>query len=208
MTQCKGRVTKESLKVVFSDNKHYFYLELKCPNPVTSGTLCLKCSTRNTTCAQSSKSFNHGCIDEPIPEKSHIFDSAWYHKSVKAYGQPTEEVLEKAMEAQKKARQGKHVISNTVVPTRKPRVKKQIQMTDVKEALNSIPVGKMIETMDEPLEVSDIIYVTLKPFTHNSVTYWRDEKREKLYKNTNGQKGPYVGRWNEGIHTIPDSDED
>jgi hypothetical protein len=41
------------------------------------------------------------------PQDSHIFDSPWYHKKVKAYGEPSKDVVDLAMEAQTKARAGR-----------------------------------------------------------------------------------------------------
>ena len=218
MTQCKGRVTKESLKVVFSDNKHYFYLELKCSNTVTSGALCLKCSTRNTTCAQSSKSFNHGSMDEPIPEKSHIFDGSWYKKAMKSYGEPSEDNLKKAVEAKNKARGDidslvEYLGNMTLEPVAKKkrvvRVKKPVVGLGVESTgvITTIPVDSIVESTDEPLEVQEVIYIVLKPFMND--LYWRDEDRDKIYKNDGGKKGAYVGRWDsEKIVECPDSDED
>jgi hypothetical protein len=55
-------------------------------------------------------------------------------------------------------------------------------------------------------------YVTLTPFEVNETNYFRDRKKEKLYKNIKGAIGHYVGRWDsdtESIHTeVPDSDEE
>ena len=58
----------------------------------------------------------------------------------------------------------------------------------------------------------DIEYVKLTPFEVADTIYFRDRKKEKLYKNIKGAIGPYVGRWDpdtESIHTeVPDSDEE
>jgi hypothetical protein len=70
-----------------------------------------------------------------------------------------------------------------------------------------------VETMDTPLEVKTVVRVSLRPFTHGTATYWRDEILEKLYKRkSDGGLGPYIGRWDSNQETIvedaPDSDED
>lgn len=203
MESCKGRVTKESLKVVFGDNKHYFYLEERC-----SKNNCSKCSTRTSKGNQYAKSFDHGYVDQPIPEKSHMYDGAWYKTSVKKYGQPSEETIAKAIEAQKKAR-GELIVETVTATVPKPKTKRTIKTTPTTATTTTttvsiVPVDSIVETTDEPLEVKQVI--VLKPFmTH----YWRDEERDKVYKNNNGKKGIYVGRWNsEKIVECPDSDEE
>jgi hypothetical protein len=72
---------------------------------------------------------------------------------------------------------------------------------------------KAVETMDDVLPVQSVIRVTLRPFTHNDVVYWRDAEREKIYRKTkDGKKGEYVGRWDAVLEKIyrdaSDSDED
>jgi hypothetical protein len=82
------------------------------------------------------------------------------------------------------------------------------------QIITRIPSGTVLaETTDTPLRVEEVIRVTLRPFTHNSVQYWRDTQREKLYRRTKeGGKGEYVGRWDsdasEIVRDAPDSDSD
>jgi hypothetical protein len=71
----------------------------------------------------------------------------------------------------------------------------------------------MEKTMEEfDTDGFEIEYVSLVPFEVNETNYFRDRKKEKLYKNTKGSIGHYVGRWDpdtESIHTeVPDSDEE
>jgi len=214
MPLCKGRVTKESLKVVFGDNKHYFYMESKCSNVVSTDALCSKCSSRNTTCSQSSKGFDHGCIDGVIPEKSHIFNGSWYKKAVKTYGEPSQSILEKAVDAKNTVDGLIEGLSNlSLEPVTVPKKKRTVRVktpTTIRVittgVATTIPVDSFVESMDEPLEVQDVIQIVLKPFMNQ---YWRDEERDKVYKNMNGKKGAYVGRWDsEKIVDCPDSDEE
>jgi len=218
MTLCKGRITKESLKVIFGDNKHYFYLESKCSTVASNDGLCSKCSKRNTNCNQSSKSFDHGSMDGVIPEKSHIFDGSWYKKAVKSYGEPSQAVLDKAIEAKKTSHDGLDglveelaglKLEPTVKKKRTVRVKKpsnSVIAVDTTGVVTTIPVDSFVESTDEPLEVQDVIHIVLKPFMNQ---YLRDEERDKVYKNNGGKKGAYVGRWDsEKIVECPDSDEE
>ena len=116
---CKSRITYESNKLLFGDNKHYFYQEFRCQTLVLDG-VCAKCSVKTDTKVQESRSFDHGLIDENLTEKSHIFDGPWYLKYVRTYGEPSKEYIEVAMEAQKKARGSTLVTEKPVIA--KPKV--------------------------------------------------------------------------------------
>jgi len=77
----------------------------------------------------------------------------------------------------------------------------------------SVPDGSMIETMDTPLEVNQVVKISLRPFTHNDTVYWYDSSLDKVYKRkSDGSLGPYIGRYNSSLDSIiqaaPDSDED
>lgn len=106
-TWCKKRMTTQDLLVRFGDGKHRFYLESVCAEPVFEGNLCRYClNVTAQTRTQDVKTFPHGLVGCEYPEVSHIFDSPWYHKKVKAYGEPSKADVELAMEAQTKARAG------------------------------------------------------------------------------------------------------
>ena len=109
---CKKRMTCEGLMVRFGDAKHRFYLESVCGMPTTKDSLlCRYCTDlQPQTKTQDVGTFPHGLVDTIYTKESHIYDSPWYHLKVKAYGQPSDESIELAMEAQKKARAGKRVI--------------------------------------------------------------------------------------------------
>ena len=105
---CLARITEEALKLPFGDGKHYFYMENVCGNGCDTD-LCNKCISKSTTNVQGSRKIDHGLVNGAYSSVTHIFDSPWYMKKVGTYGQPSKEVLEQAMEAQKKARAGKKV---------------------------------------------------------------------------------------------------
>ena len=109
MAWCQKRLTCKDLMVRFGDGKHRFYLESVCGASVSDigGHLCKYCSTLvPQTKTQDVGTFSHGLVSGSYTKESHIYDSPWYHTKVKAYGQPTSEDLDLAMEAQKKARAG------------------------------------------------------------------------------------------------------
>jgi len=196
MTRCLSRIANEAEKLYFGDKKHYFYIEFQCEF-ICDGEICHKCIKKKDTNVQGSRFFDHGLVTGAYTSKSHIFDSPWYHKSVKAYGIPSKDILEKAMEAQKK----KRVVKRATV------VKKAVVEDN---SVKVLPLDKMVESMDEPIQVDSVLQITLRPLTHNGVAYWRDSDREKIYKRLPSGKMDYIGRWDgEGIQRgPPDSDDD
>jgi hypothetical protein len=109
---CIARITSEKLRLPFGDGEHYFYMENVCNNGC-DGDICELCLAKSNTNVQGSRRFDHGVITGDISPKSHIYDSRWYKTKVEAYGEPTKDVLELAMDAQKKARSGRRVALNT-----------------------------------------------------------------------------------------------
>ena len=166
---CLSRKTSAENKLPFPDNKHYFYTETVCGN-ASDGILCKTCLKKPS---------EHGLVSETYLPKSHIFDSPWYHKSVKAYGIPDKINLEQAYMAQKKARGIKCKPLETYV----------------------LPLDKMVESMDEPIQVEYVIRMSLKHINYKGASYWLDEE-DKIYKRSNG-KIECVGIWN-GTEIVED----
>jgi hypothetical protein len=94
----------------------------------------------------------------------------------------------------------------------KPKVspKQTSEVSNYKEVAIPTHMEKTMEEFDT--DGFEFEYVNLVPFEVNETNYFRDRKKEKLYKNTKGSIGHYVGRWDpdmESIHTeVPDSDEE
>jgi outer membrane biosynthesis protein TonB len=106
---CKKRVSYPGLFLRFQDGKHRFFLESVCTNPLgaQTGNLCYKCSyARVQTKTQDSHTFPHGLVTGEYSPESHLYDSPWYHESVKNYGPPSTEDITLAMEAQRRSRNG------------------------------------------------------------------------------------------------------
>jgi hypothetical protein len=95
MPQCKARQAKFPEKKLFGDEYHYFYVERRCRGEALHDQpVCRKCTERTTDCKiQERLQFDHGLVDEPIPEWSHIYDGPWYIKMVDVYGEPSDEVV-------------------------------------------------------------------------------------------------------------------
>jgi hypothetical protein len=109
---CLGRYTTVKHQLKFGDGKHRFWIELCCGN-ACEGELCMKCCIKSQKKTQDSRTFDHGLVTGAYPKESHLFDSPWYHESVKKYGEPKATDLDIAMEAQRKARGGKEVVMVT-----------------------------------------------------------------------------------------------
>lgn len=104
MARCLARITYENTRQQFPDRKHYYYLEYQCEYiALPEKKVCEKCVTKNEKeRRQSSRKFDHGCIGEEIPPKSHIKGGKWYQEAVKKWGEPfdlgSEKLTEKEVE--------------------------------------------------------------------------------------------------------------
>jgi hypothetical protein len=147
MAWCQKRLTCKDLMVRFGDGKHRFYLESVCGASVLDigGHLCKYCSTLvPQTKTQDVGTFSHGLVSGSYTKESHIYDSPWYHTKVKAYGQPTSEDLDLAMEAQKKARAGVRAKTKETI------VKKSVAAAD--EEAEAAPVVAAAPVAAEPVK--------------------------------------------------------
>jgi hypothetical protein len=267
---CLSRITDETHAQYFGNGHNKFYIEFRCNLPCIRGSsFCLKCAGKSDTCkVQSSRKFQHGNINEPIPDASHIFGGSWYHKASQKYGTPSDDVLQFAVKHQQQARNGfdpslyaeaeataasaaTAATASASSPTTKkkkspkasttfeeskeevpsasspPKAQKQARSKKPKTPINpysslvqqnnalvykevSLPthIEKTIEELDT--DDCDIEYVMLQPYEVQGTLYFRDSKKNKLYKNVKNKIGDYVGRYDpdkEIIHTdLPDSD--
>ena len=278
---CISRITDPSHAGHFGDGVHKFYLEMRCPQPaLMNQRICQKCTKIYAECKnQFCGLYDHGKVNEPVPDRSHMYGGKWYHEKVKEWGEPPREILALAIQYQENARQGleikesepsmitemsaelkkkgrtkaaaedlkaeaaqpedlkaeaqqapkqktKKAEKSAEEPVEKPKGKPKIAKPKVakpkvspkqtSEPSNHKEVAiptHMEKTMEEfDTDGFEIKYVLLVPFEVNDTNYFRDRKKEKLYKNTKGSIGHYVGRWDpdmESIHTeVPDSDEE
>ena len=83
--RCIGRIAKVSGIMHFENGKNRFYLEYRCPNE-QEGIRCPRCTGRTTDKIQSSGKFNHGDVNEPIPDASQMYGGKWYRERFEKYG--------------------------------------------------------------------------------------------------------------------------
>jgi len=112
---CIGRITKVDGIRHFHDGKHRFYLEYRCNKPVVTSDLCGRCTGRTTDKIQSSGKFNHGRMDQTIPDHSHIYGGTHYQAGCIANGPPSTAAIQEAEEYHRIASEG-IVLQNTIVP--------------------------------------------------------------------------------------------
>jgi hypothetical protein len=103
---CISRYTDDTYAQQFGDGRHKFYLEFRCNRPCLKGMdCCAKCAEKSdSTKLQQSRKFNHGNVNEPIPDNSHIFGGKWYYDGCRKWGAPPSEIMEFALQYQKEAR--------------------------------------------------------------------------------------------------------
>jgi hypothetical protein len=125
-------------------------------------TCCAKCAEKTSTVLQHSRKFDHGNINEPIPDKSHIFGGNWYNQGIKKWGTPPSEIIEFALKYQKDAR-GDFVVEQEIkeetITTKKRTRPKVAEKTDSE----SIPVKRTKKPKiapEEPLQIVETIQDT------------------------------------------------
>ena len=121
MTQCIGRISKVDGIHHFKEGRHRFYLEYRCSNNAIPHTNnCARCTDRTRDKIQSSGKYDHGNVNEPIPDHSQIYGGKWYTDGCVKWGLPRDEDIKKAEEHRDAARAEfvEHTIINAViVPT-------------------------------------------------------------------------------------------
>lgn len=240
-------------------------VERRCRESTLPGRddVCARCSRRTIEdTLQERLAFDHGLIDEPIPDWSHIYGGAWYEARVEAYGAPDEDTVawaeeyarvaklegdehkaaerELGMDPLKKKRgraADKTDDGDSVRKTpgrkkkeaaggagqkaeraeQKPKPKAKSSAAAVKpvskpEAKPPTYVATHLEKELEALTVDDVEIIRVAPFEHDGRKYFRDERKNKIYKAVAAAPGPYIGRWNPRLSAvetdIPDSDAD
>jgi hypothetical protein len=106
MSLCPCRVTDATYAQTFADNRHKFYLEFRCNRPCFKDMgACIRC-LQKTSKLQTSRTFDHGTVQDPIPTASHLYGGTWYEEGVKKWGAPPSEIQEVALRCQMEARTG------------------------------------------------------------------------------------------------------
>jgi hypothetical protein len=152
---CISRYTDETYAQHFGNGRNKFYLEFRCNRACSNNEkYCTKCCNKSPlNKLQQSRKFNHGDINEPIPDSSHIFGGKWYNDHVKKWGAPPSEIIEFAIKYSNEARQGfipieipREIIpslsvSTLSVPTiksKKPKVSQPV-LEQVTELISVVP---------------------------------------------------------------------
>lgn len=116
----------------------------------------------------------------------------------------------------KKPKLAKLVVEETpVVPSPKPTLRKKtpyVALPPPSPICKEVVLPTHIENTLEELNADEyeVEYIKLSPFEWESVPYYRDSKKNKLYRKTK-DRIDYVGRFDpqtESIHDVPDSDQE
>jgi hypothetical protein len=218
----------------------YIWTEFRCPNAVSGGrTVCEGCSKKLPNYKyQSTQKCDHGTIGGPYPTDSKLYGSPFYVKQLKEGFYPLEADERRAKEAianaisdmpKKKAVElAPSAVVSEVTPSapstikaektpKKPRAiklkKAPTNTTAVTEAApvsEPLKVATMVESMEAPLHISDVVVVKVRKIKHKSKEYYFDQVSGKLYGVSSDGVGAYVGRYNQEAETLntdfPDSD--
>lgn len=140
---CVSRVARINNTERFADGKHVFYLEYRCNRPcIENNKYCKHCSRKDPAAPhQFFMSFEHGDVNQPITEKSHIFGGKWYIEAVKKYGAPPPEIIEFALQFQQEARKG----FDTII-TMPSQIDDEIHKEDLQSTAKEMPRAKKEET--------------------------------------------------------------
>ncbi len=188
---CMSRVTEDKTSQRFGDGKHNFYLEYRCNMPCMTGKdICEKCVIKyDKHKIQSSRKFNHGKVNEPITEYSHIFGGKWYKEKVAVWGEPPPDVIKFALEYQKEAR-GDYIIVDE--ENDKISVHKEGQQTIIQGTI-IMPRGKKKQVPTDTNENDSKV-------TDDTVTKVVKQKRTRKPKIVVGDNVEVDGK-NEGYNT-------
>ena len=145
---CISRYTDDTYAQQFGDGRHKFYLEFRCNRPcLKSMDCCAKCAEKSpSTTLQHSRKFNHGNVNEPIPDSSHIYGGKWYNDGCRKWGAPPSEIIEFAIQYQKEAR-GNFIVED---------VNSELYSDKKQSVSEEMPRAKKVETQNPDGEVAPV----------------------------------------------------
>lgn len=198
---CISRITDEKFAQRFGDGRHNFHLESRCNLPCLPNLdICAKCTEKSPTYkTHGSRKFDHGKINQPIPDNSHIFGGKWYNERVKTYGEPSSEIIQFALQYQEEARKGYTVIQpnynttskdsqpNTTQEENMPRPKKDPSAPPKKRGKPAIGNIQLID--DTPTIVINVSNTPVENNTPEITTTIAPKKRATKQKN-NSEETP------------------
>jgi hypothetical protein len=233
--RCKGRLVSDikGVGTLPFENGGSFHIPLRCDR--VADDLCEQCKKRKLRTDEkvagihgislqgTHPSYLHGCIDEPTPFWSHIYDGAWFRLKVEEGSIVSSETMARAKAAAVAAgvaavepvplptggKKGRKKAGTAVAPvapvpaptvTKAPkRAKKQLEP----EALE--PVQPIALLKGPPLEIENVIHIQVKRVEIGQRPVYLDSKTQKVYD----LKCKYIGRYDtekESIVSFPDSD--
>lgn len=157
MATCISRIAELKTVQRFGDGKRRFFLEYRCNNPcMPDSDICEKCIVKEDNYPNPHlRRFNHGKVNEPIPDNSHIYGGKWYFDGVKKWGAPSYDIVEFALQCQEEARKG-FVVDDVVYEKDETSKEEQIntnkKMPRAKKAVTNDEGNKAEDTSDVPVK--------------------------------------------------------
>jgi hypothetical protein len=197
MSKCISRVTDETFAQHFADNRHKFYVEFRCNRPCFKDMdVCVKCLGKSEKAKlQTSRTFDHGKVNEPIPDISHIYGGNWYNNGVRKWGQPPSEIIQFAIQYQIEARKDFMAIQQPNDDVSKEDKQSTIKMArtkkvesdenEKKEKVIRRRKPKIIETTELSLEIDE------NTVNQNNVKE-REEKKEEQKEQIKIRRKPKI----------------
>lgn len=179
---CDARLAKKGYYITFGNKKGRCYLEFRCGKKTTQTSgLCTSCETKNPNCrTQDTRTFEHGRVWEPIPEKSHIFGGQWYYENQEKNGEPLSGDIETALKHQKEARKGFPPIEDmlssakTTRTTKTPRTKNTTSEKQNNTIMNAFDMTSSLSS----LSTADTFESTRSESTRSEETSPKRKKKE------------------------------
>ena len=146
MNSCLSRVTAIDARRYYADQKHKFFLEMRCGRPCAD-QICADCLEKSpTSIIQWCRKVDHGLVSDPIPDRSHIYGGAWYEAGVLKWGAPLPDAIHTALEYQNKARA---LTVMTEVPSKVPSPSPPMESKRGRKPKAAIVQAKPEETKSE-----------------------------------------------------------
>ena len=203
----------------------YIWTEFRCPNVVSEGTkVCADCSKKLPKYKyQSNQKCDHGLVGGPYPEDSKLYGSPFYLKQVKEGftplvepSVPVEPLVPATVATVPLVTVAPSVVATPVAPVKAAKKPRAAKTKATPVASNTVVSAEplkpatMLESMETPVHVSEVIVVKVRKIKHKGKEYCFDQDSGKLYSLLPDGVGPYVGRYKIEGDTLdtayPDSD--
>lgn len=203
---CISRIVLDTLR--FGDETHKFYTEARCNRQcIPNKDICLQCICKVATGLQHSRKFDHGKVNEPIPDHSHMYGGKWYHNACKKWNAPYEGDVGIAIEHHMAA------VTNTVDPfiavaavktvavAAVAAVKTPVVAVSSKPRKNDVEESKN-EIVAAPPNANALPHVTEEPKKKKAATKKVSPKKTAIKEHSETTASPYSSIIENNMNTV------